>query len=213
MAMQPGKDKLDQLKHSIQARKEAEQQRQQSGGRELSPGMEQKYQEKIAELEAALQEAQEQLKVKSDEAAANHEEFLRKHAEFENFRKRMEREKSEVTKFGHEKLIHELLPVLDSLEKAIEHADESHDFKDLMGGVQLVLKQFLQAMEKFGLVPIEARGKPFDPNLHEAVGHHESDEHPPDHVVEVFRRGYALHNRLLRPSMVTVSKSDSSKKN
>jgi len=210
--MQSGKDKVNQLKQSIQARKEAEDRRHEAGGRDLSPGLEAQYQARIAELEDALASALEQVKVHKEEAAKHQEEFLRKHAEFDNFRKRMEREKSEVTKYGHEKMTHELLPVLDSLEKAIEHADESHDFKDLMDGVQLVLKQFLQAMEKFGLVPLEAKGQPFDPNVHEAVAHHETDEIPPDHVVEVFRRGYALHNRLLRPSMVTVSKPSQDKK-
>ncbi len=210
--MHSSKDKVDQLKQSIQARKESEVRRQEAGEREISPGLEEKYQSKIAELEYALQESAAQVQTFKEQAAKNHEEFLRKHAEFENFRKRMEREKSEVIKFGHEKIVHELLPVLDSLEKAIEHADEAHDFKDLLDGVQLVLKQFLSALEKFGLVSFDAKGKPFDPNVHEAVSHQESSEFPADHVVEVFRRGYALHNRTLRPSMVSVAKPPQDKK-
>ena len=201
-----GKDKIGELKQSIQARKEAEVRRQQSAGRGTSPGMEEKYLNKIQELEQALEKAlaqAEEMKAKADE---HHDQFVRKHAELENVRKRLEKEKTDVAKYGHEKVLGELLPVLDSLDKALEHADESHDFQDLLDGVELVLKQLLTALGKFGLGPIEAQGKPFDPNVHEAVAHHESEEHPPDHVTEEHRRGYRLHDRVLRPSMVSVSK-------
>ena len=201
-----GKDKISQLKDSILAKKDAEARKQASGAAGVSPGMKQQYHQKIGELEAALEKAlndSEGLKKKAGEA---HENFLRKHAEFENFRKRMEREKSDVAKYGHENMAKEILPVLDSLEKAIEHADESHEFQHLLDGVQLVLKQLLQALEKFGLFPVEAKGQEFNPHVHEAVGHHESEEHPPNFVVEEHRRGYKIHDRLLRPAMVSVAK-------
>jgi molecular chaperone GrpE len=206
-----GKDKLSELKQSIQARKEAEVRRSQSAGSDISPGREAQYQKKIQELESTLERAlsqAEEMKAKADE---HHDQFVRKHAELENVRKRLEKEKSDVAKYGHEKVLGELLPVLDSLDKALEHADESHDFQDLLAGVELVLKQLLQALGKFGLGVIEAKGKPFDPNIHEAVGHHESEAHPPDHVMEEHRRGYRLHDRVLRPSMVSVSKGPKEK--
>lgn len=206
-----GKDKLSELKQSIQARKEAEAARRQSAGSDTSPGMEAQYQKKIQDLESALERALAQAEEMKAKANEHHDQFLRKHAELENVRKRLEKEKSDVAKYGHEKVLGELLPVLDSLEKALEHADESHDFQDLLAGVELVLKQLLQALGKFGLGVIEAKGKPFDPNVHEAVGHHESEAHPADHVTEEHRRGYRLHDRVLRPSMVSVSKGPKEK--
>lgn len=199
-------DKVEQLRQSLKAQKEAEALKQSSQGSEISPGLEAQYQSKIAELEKSLEEAQAKLKESKEKAAKAQDDVLRKRAEAENFRKRMEREKAEVVKFGHEKMAQELLPVLDSLEKALEHADESHDFKDLLEGVELVMRQFLQALEKFGIRVLDAKGQPFNPHEHEAVGQIESTDHPPDSVIHEHRRGYKMHDRLLRPAMVTVSK-------
>jgi molecular chaperone GrpE len=105
----------------------------------------------------------------------------------------------------------ELLAVLDSLERAVRHADESHNFKDLMEGVQLVERQFLQVLEKFGVQPLNSEGQAFNPHEHEAVGHLESEQHPPDSVIAEHQRGYKIHDRLLRPAMVSVAKTPEKK--
>lgn len=204
-------DKVEQLRQSIQAKKEAEARLQEAQGSGISPGQAEQYQKKISELEQALEQTESLIEELRTKAVQSHDDFLRKHADFENFRKRVEREKSDITRYGHEKMARELLPVLDSLERAIHHADESHDFKDLMDGVQLVRRQFLQALEKFGIQALDSEGQPFNPHEHEAVGHLESEQHPPDSVVAEHQRGYKIHDRLLRPAMVSVSKPPSKK--
>jgi molecular chaperone GrpE len=204
-------DKVEQLRQSIQAQKEADARIKEAEGSDISPGLADKLKKMITELEQTLEEAKAGLEEWKNKATQSHDDFLRKHAELENFRKRMEREKADIHRFGHEKMARELLPVLDSLERAIHHADESHDFKDLMDGVQLVEKQFLQALEKFGIQPLKSEGLPFNPHEHEAVGHLESEEHPPDSVIAEHRRGYKIHDRLLRPAMVSVSKTPEKK--
>ena len=204
-------DKVEQLRQSIQAKKEAEARMKEAQDSELSPGMADLLQKKFEELEQTLEQAKASAEEWKAKATQSHDDFLRKHAELENFRKRMEREKADLARYGHEKMARELLPVLDSLERAMHHADESHDFKDLMEGVQLVEKQFLQALEKFGIQPLRAAGQPFNPHEHEAVGQLESEEHPPDSVVAEHQRGYKIHDRLLRPAMVSVSKTPDKK--
>lgn len=209
-----GQDKVNQLKKSIQARKAAEAKQQESASAELSPGMQAKFEEKIASLEQSLNESQAALSNAEEAAAEAKDQFVRKHAEFENFRKRMEREKLEATKYGQEKFTKELLPVMDSLEKAIQHAEEEAQSETtseannsaLLEGVQLVEKQFLQVLEKFGVRPIPSVGETFDPNVHEAVGQVESSESPPNTIAEEYRRGYTLHDRVLRAAMVAVVK-------
>jgi molecular chaperone GrpE len=200
------KDKVEQLRESIKAKKEAEAKRDAASKEGLSAGMEEVYQKKISELEQSLEQARAECEELKKQAQENYEKFVRNYAEYENLRKRVQREKEEAIRYGSEKLFLELLPVLDSLEKAIEHAEEAPDPKALTEGVRLVLRQFLQVLGKFGLYPLEAAGEPFDPKLHEAMGHHESEAHEPDTVVEEFRRGYKLHDRLLRPALVTVAK-------
>lgn len=222
-------DKINQLKKSIQARQEAEakQQAHETSGhaQEISAGMKAKYEEKIQQLEEALNQTQTKLEAAEKKSTEAHDQFVRKHAEFENFRKRMEREKLEAGKYGQEKLAQELLPIIDSLEKAIEHAEEETQSESdtnkgasrsaptkqnntaLLEGVQLVEKQFLQVLEKFGIRPIPAVGETFNPHVHEAVGHLESAEYPPNTVMEEYRRGYTYHDRVLRAAMVAVAKA------
>lgn len=202
------KDKIEQLKASIQAKKEAEARvaAQAAAGETLSTGMEEQYKKKISELEEAVKNLQSQFEASEAQAKEEKEKYLRLYAEFENVRKRLAREKEEQARYSHEKMVKELLPVLDGLEKALHHGHESQDIPTLLEGVELVLKQFHKALEGFGVAPVEAKGKPFDPNFHEAMAHHESEEHEPDTVVEEYRRGYTFHDRLLRPALVTVAK-------
>ncbi len=201
------KDKVEQLRQTIKAKQEAEAQvkagKQSSG---FSPGMEKKYQEKIAEMEKALEQLQADKELAEQKAKESHDRMLRLAAEFENFQKRMAKEKEDIVRYGTEKIVKEMLPVLDSLEKALEHADENVDKVAMVEGIELVLKQFLKTMEKFGVHPLDSLGKPFDPNYHEAMAHQETQEQAPDTVVHEVRRGYKLHDRLLRPSLVTVAK-------
>ena len=145
------------------------------------------------------------LEAKVKEAQDNYDRFLRLSAEFENFKKRMEKEKNDAYKFGTENLIKELLPVLDNLERAIDHG-EAKDPQGLIEGVDMTLKGFHTALEKIGVSPVDASGKEFDPNLHEAVMVQEDAHHPAGTVLTQLQKGYTLHSRLLRPAMVVVSK-------
>ena len=141
------------------------------------------------------------------EARANYELFLRERAELENFKRRMQRDKSEALRFANEPLVRDLLPVVDNLERAIAHAQGGGNGQPLIEGVQLVLRAFLDVLEKHGVTRVSATGEPFDPTRHEAVAQVETEELPPNSVAEEHTPGYSLHNRLLRASMVSVSKA------
>ena len=200
------KDKVDQLKQVIKSKKDAEARvaaSQEAGG--MAPGLEDQYQAKLTELEAALAETQEKLAEAEARAKDANEKYLRQYAEFDNFRKRIAKEKEDALRYGNEKFAKELLPVLDGLEQALAHAETS-DKAAIVEGVHLVLRQFLKVMENFGVTPVDAVGLPFDPHHHEAMAHHESDQHDPHTVVNEYRRGYKMHDRLIRPSLVTVAK-------
>ncbi len=140
-----------------------------------------------------------------EECEALKDQLLRSRAEFENYRKRTAREVERIRKTAGESIIHELLTVLDNLELALKHAQDQDD--PLAQGVRMVLRQMQEVLERNGLEPIEATGKPFDPNVHEAVAQAESEALPPDHVVEEYQRGYKLGGQILRPSKVVVSRA------
>ena len=140
------------------------------------------------------------------EAEANHDLYLRARADFENFRRRAQKDKEDLAKFANENLLRELLPVVDNLSRAIEHAEES-DSKALLEGVDMTLSEFGKVLEKFGVQPVEAIGQPFDPDCHEAMGQLETDEHPPNTVVQEMQKGYTLNQRLLRPALVMIAKA------
>lgn len=191
------KDKLEQFKETMRTKQELEEQAAQNAGEESS---------KVAELEQQIEALSAQAEELKKTAQEHQERYVRLYADFENFRKRVSREKEEAARYGVEKILHELLPVLDGLEKALEHASDVADKAAIVSGVQMVLKQFSKALESVGVQSLEAIGKPFDPNLHEAVGHHESAAHEPNTVMQEYRRGYKLNDRLLRPALVTVAK-------
>lgn len=128
----------------------------------------------------------------------------RKQAEFENYRKRVERERSETVKYAAAEIVKEILPVLDNLERAIE-ASKSGSDSQLREGVEIIYKQFRDTLSKQGLTEVDAYQAPFDPHVHEAVTRVETDEYPEGTVVEVFQKGYLFKDRLLRPSMVSVA--------
>ena len=132
------------------------------------------------------------------------EMYLRKLAEFDNFRKRTERERAEMKKTAAEGLVSELLPVLDNFQRAIVHADdgEPESFRE---GVEMIAKQFADLLARAGLEPIDPIGHQFNPELHEAVQRIEGSEYAPGTVVAVFTKGYIFGGRLIRPAMVTVA--------
>lgn len=153
----------------------------------------------------ALQEDPEQVRAERDEYR---DRWLRSVAEFDNYRKRVERERRELVEFAAADLIRELLPLVDDLERALAAevpADASDAVKGYRAGVELIHKQILELLKKRGVTPIEALGADFDPHLHQAVMREASAEHRDGEVIAELRRGYKLGDRLLRPSMVKVA--------
>jgi molecular chaperone GrpE len=149
----------------------------------------------------------ENLKTAAAKADENWDKFLRTAAEFDNYRKRISREKEELARFTSERVVAALLPVLDNLERALNAAEQQGDQTALIEGLQQVHGQFRRTLEEFGLKEVAAHaGHQFDPNLHEAVAQASSTEHPEGHVLEQLQRGYKLADRLLRPARVVVSK-------
>jgi molecular chaperone GrpE len=153
--------------------------------------------------EPTIEQLKQQLADAQAEARANHDRFLRERAELENFKKRMQREKAEALRFASEPLIRELLPVVDNLERAVEHGGGND--QSVLDGVRLVLKSLLELLDRHGVKRIDAVGEPFDPARHEAMAQVASAEHAPNQVVAQHHSGYLLHDRLLRPALVTVS--------
>ena len=147
------------------------------------------------------------LEEKGAEAKANYDLFLRERAELENFKRRMQREKSEALKFANEPLIRDLLSIVDNLERATAHAQNGEDGQSLAEGVSLVSRSFSDVLEKYGVIRIMAKGEPFDPSKHEAMAQVETSEFAPNTVVEEHVAGYSLHDRLLRAAMVSVAKA------
>ncbi len=139
------------------------------------------------------------------ERDAHYERLVRVTAEFDNYRKRTERERRELIEQAAGDLLGDLLPVVDDLERAL--AADSADGDAYRRGVEIIHRQLLDVMAKRGVAPIEAVGADFDPTLHQAVAHEPGDGHRDGEVVGELRRGYTLHQRLLRPSMVKVAKA------
>jgi molecular chaperone GrpE len=138
----------------------------------------------------------------------NWDRYLRAAADLENLRKRQRRELEDAKLESKGKVLKEMLPVVDNLERAIEHATAQAGANPIVEGVQLVLRQFLTAFERLDVTPVEAAGQPFDPNLHEAISQMDSDA-APGTVVQVLQRGYKAGDRLLRPALVVVAKAKS----
>jgi len=132
--------------------------------------------------------------------------YLRKQAEFDNYKKRLERDKAESIRYANESLICELLPVIDNFELAITAAEEKDQNHSHYQGVKLILKQLKDVLAKHELADIPAVGEPFDPAHHEAIMQVSSEQHPPNTVVQQQRKGYKLKGKLIRPAMVVVSK-------
>lgn len=147
---------------------------------------------------------EEQLQAAAAERDANYDRFLRTQAELENYRKRAQKEAAETSRYQAMPIVRELLPALDNLSRAIAAADTT-DKAELVKGVQMVAAQLDSILAGHSVVPIQAVGQPFDPNLHEAVQQIPSADQPPMTVLDEVERGYMLHDRVVRPSKVLVS--------
>ncbi len=159
------------------------------------------------ELPSDPEELKNLLVQKNQEAQENYDRFLRLAAELENIKKRQERELTELRQFANENLLKELVPVLDNLERALEHGRQSEAPEALMEGLDLVSQDFLKVLSRFGVQPIDSVGNRFDPAYHHAVMEEEAPEVDDQTVLKELQKGYLLQNRLLRPAMVVVSRN------
>ena len=152
------------------------------------------------DLVIALQEA-------TDKLQESEEKVLRLAADFENTKKRLERERDTSLKYAEENILKELLPGIDNIERAMDQAQEANNIESLIKGVELTRDGLLATLEKFGVTAIKSVGEPFDPNMHEAIAMEETDELEPNFILREFQKGYLYKERLLRPAKVIVSKS------
>jgi molecular chaperone GrpE len=183
---------------------------------EVSEGALQKMAQ-AAELEAAasslvreIEKLSIELEQKKQEAEEANDKYRRTYADFENYRKRMQRDQAEFRKYANEQMALELLTVLDHLSLALKHANEGGSSGDaLQQGVEMVYKQFRDVLEKFGITPFKAEGETFDPAMHEAMMQVETSDVPENRIVQVFQDGYLYHEKILRHAKVGVSKKPS----
>ena len=159
------------------------------------------------EFPTDIEELQNLLAQKTQEAEENYDRYLRLAAELDNLKKRQERELTEVRQFANDKLLKELVPVLDNLERALEHGRQSAAPEALMNGLDLVSQDFLKVLGRFGVTPINCVGERFDPAYHHAVMEEEAAEMEDQTVLKELQKGYLLQNRLLRPAMVVVARN------
>ncbi len=150
-------------------------------------------------LKAKLQE-------KEREAAENYDKYVRAVAELENYKRRALRDKEEAIRYGNENVIRDLLPLTDSLDRALKQAEASCDFEAFRKGLEMLRGQLMSSLEKHGVKAIDSLDQSFDPNVHEAMMQVDSDAHADNQVVDEFEKGYTLNGRLLRPARVSVCK-------
>lgn len=157
-----------------------------------------------AMAEAEIKLLKEELEENKSKVEDYYNQLQRLKAEFDNYRKRTQKEKEEAAKYAAERMILSLLPVLDNLERAVDAANVKKDFESLSQGVEMILRQFRKVLEDEGLKTIDAVGREFDPNLHEALLREESDQ-AENVILEELQKGYYLKDKVLRPSRVKVS--------
>lgn len=157
--------------------------------------------------QAKGRETMERLREAHERAKEAQERTVRAAADLENYRKRAQKEKEEVQRFGSEKLLKDLLPVMDNLDRALEAASKSPDIDSFQKGVAMTRKSFEDALARHGVKSFSAKGQPFDPRMHEAIQQVETAEVPPGHVTYEVVRGFFLNERLVRPAMVVVARA------
>ena len=162
--------------------------------------------EEAQETDQDIAKMQQELETARSENAAAADMMLRLAAEMDNYKKRVMKERESLIKYGSQGMLQELLPMLDNFQRAIESANKSKDFDSFLEGVEMIFKQMCEALGRKGVSPIDAVGETFDPNIHEAVTQVTSEEYPENIVAEELQKGYMLHDRVVRPAMVAVSK-------
>ena len=175
-----------------------------------SPSREEKTEPEVLpkspERAADLAELHQKLQEKTQEAEENYVRLLRLAADMENLKKRQERERAELLQFANESLIKELLPVVDNLERALDHGRQLEAPEALLEGIERVYQGFLKALDRFGVTPFDSVGQPFDPAFHNAMMQEEAPEVPDGSVIKELQKGYLMNQRLLRPAMVVVAR-------
>ncbi|MET4696069.1 nucleotide exchange factor GrpE [Endozoicomonas lisbonensis] len=157
--------------------------------------------------QTADSELQQQVETLTEQLAQAKDQTLRAHAEMQNIKRRSQQDVEKAHKFALEKFVDSLIPVVDSLEKGIESAEQAEgNHEGLIEGMNLTLKQFLSSLEKSGVKQVDPAGQPFDPNFHQAMSMVPNPDMEPNTVMDVFQKGYTLNDRLVRPAMVVVSK-------
>jgi len=161
----------------------------------------------VETADSASSISEQQPRSLEEEIKAAQDRYLRLAAEFENYKKRAQKDQAEYAKYANERLLRELLPVLDNLQRALQHAQQSGGTNGLIEGVELTCKQYLEVLSRFGVRPIPSVGQPFDPAVHQAVATVDPQGRAPNTIVEEYEKGYYLHDRVLRPAIVTVAAS------
>jgi molecular chaperone GrpE len=151
------------------------------------------------------EEFEQALAAKADEVKNLNDRYLRLAAEFENYKRLAQRDQREQAKFANENILKELLPVIDNLQRAVNFSKSVTGCDQLIEGVQLTLKQFIETLSKFGIKQITSIGEPFDPSRHQAVATIPSNDQPEHTIIQEHQPGYLLHDRILRAAMVTVA--------
>ena len=159
------------------------------------------------EISEDIEILKKQLDEKTKELEQKQETLLRVLADTENFKKRIEREKTDYYKFANEKLIVEILNIADDLKRAIKSTESARDFDGLVDGIKMILNQVQKILSQEGVTSIDAVGEKFNPVMHEAMMQFATDKYEENTVVEEFQKGYFLKDRLIRPAKVTVAKN------
>lgn len=157
-------------------------------------------------LKAELEASRTRLNEVSEERDELKNKLMRSVADLENYRRRAEREKEDLRKYGIDKVVSDLIPAVDNLERALQHAEGREDPASIVDGVTMVYKQIVNALAKYGVQGFVSKGELFDPQRHEAIQQVESTEFDTGTIVEEYQKGYFLHDRLLRPALVAVAK-------
>jgi len=172
-------------------------------------GSKEKKVEKETEKQEVVEEiADERIAALEQQLAEMEDRLLRATAEFENYKKRRQRESAELLRYGHEALIRDLLPVLDSFERAILSSEGNRDYQVFHDGVELILQQMREVLRGAGVERVWPEGEQFDPHRHEAIGVCSHEELEPDHIATVVEPGYEIHGRVVRPPKVLIVRSD-----
>lgn len=217
LSIEPSAEMAEALREATEAYEAREPGGAEPGGRRLAgaSGDEPSSTDKLT-IELLSRELQELRRVHDEklaELAAQKDQFLRLQAEFDNFRRRSLKEKQESLRFGHQNLVKDLLSAVDNLERALEHGAQNagSEARGVLDGIALVLREILAAFEKHGVSQQDAQGQTFDPAVHEAIGQLPSAEVAANTVLQVLQKGYVIHDRMVRPSRVLVSREPTPK--